>query len=46
MLRAEALSQLALVRVFDQRFSGAADLLRQALGETEDNLTLQVLTPS
>ncbi|WP_319458315.1 ATP-binding protein [Mycobacterium sp. RTGN4] len=42
MLRAQALCQLALVRVFDQNFVEAADLLRRALGEAEDNLTMQV----
>ena len=40
----QALCQLALVRVFDQNFVEAADLLQQALGETEDDLTLQVQT--
>jgi DNA-binding CsgD family transcriptional regulator/tetratricopeptide (TPR) repeat protein len=44
MLRAQAMCQLALVRVFDQNFVEAADLLQRALGEAEDNLTLQVQT--
>jgi DNA-binding CsgD family transcriptional regulator len=44
MLRAQAMCQLALVRVFDQNFVEAADLLRQALEEAEDNLTMQVQT--
>ncbi|MDT5048749.1 MAG: hypothetical protein QOG75_4643, partial [Mycobacterium sp.] len=43
-LRAEALNQLALVRVFDQSFPEAADLLRLALSQTDDDLTLQVRT--
>jgi DNA-binding CsgD family transcriptional regulator len=42
MLRAEALSQLAVMRLFDNSSPEAADLLQQALAETEDNLTLQV----
>jgi DNA-binding CsgD family transcriptional regulator len=44
MLRAQALCQLALVRVFDQNFVEAADLLRRALVDAEDNLTMQVQT--
>ena len=44
MLRAEALNQLALVRVFDQSFPEAADLLRLALSQTDDDLNLQVRT--
>jgi DNA-binding CsgD family transcriptional regulator len=42
MLRAEALSQLAVMRLFDNSSPEAADLLQQALAETEDNLTLRV----
>jgi DNA-binding CsgD family transcriptional regulator len=42
MLRAEALSQLAVMRLFDNSSPEAADLLQQALAETEDNLALQV----
>jgi DNA-binding CsgD family transcriptional regulator/tetratricopeptide (TPR) repeat protein len=44
MLRAQALCQLALLRVFDQDFVEAADLLQRALGEADDNLTMQVQT--
>ena len=42
VLRAEALSQLAVMRLFDNSSPEAADLLQQALAETEDNLALQV----
>ena len=42
MLRAEALSQLAVMRLFDNSSPEAADLLQQALAETEANLTLRV----
>ncbi len=42
MLRAEALCQLAVMRLFDNSSLEAADLLQQALAETEDNLVLQV----
>jgi DNA-binding CsgD family transcriptional regulator len=42
MLRAEALSQLAVMRLFDNSSIEAVDLLQRALAETEDNRTLQV----
>ena len=42
LLRAEALSQLAVMRLFDNSSPEAADLLQKALAETEDNLTLRV----
>ena len=42
MLRAEALSQLAVMRLFDNSSPEAADLLQQALAETEDDLALRV----
>jgi DNA-binding CsgD family transcriptional regulator/tetratricopeptide (TPR) repeat protein len=42
MLRAEALIQLAVMRLFDNSSVEAAGLLQQALGETDDDLTLRV----
>jgi DNA-binding CsgD family transcriptional regulator len=44
VLRAEALCQLAVVRVFDDSFLEAVDLLQRALRETEGNFTLRVQT--
>jgi ATP/maltotriose-dependent transcriptional regulator MalT len=42
MLRAEALSQLAVMRLFDNSSLEAAELLQRALDEAEGNLTVQV----
>jgi DNA-binding CsgD family transcriptional regulator/tetratricopeptide (TPR) repeat protein len=42
MLRAEALSQLAVMRLFDNSSLEAAELLQRALGEAEGDLTVQV----
>ncbi len=42
-LRAVALHQLALVRVFGDNFAEAADLLERGLAETGDDLALRVL---
>ena len=40
--RAEALSQLAVMRLFDNSSLEAAELLQRALGEAEGDLTVQV----